>query len=144
MNKFIKKRILPRLAKRGFVLEDLIEREKIIQLIESLHPVKTQFDLIRLGPNEDGGYLVPDCLDDIDACFSPGVAWVSEFERDCLKRGMKIFMADNSVEKPDWDIPKEQYDFQKKHVGCTNNKHMMTMDSSVSYTHLTLPTILLV
>lgn len=41
-------------------------------------------DLIRLGPNGDGGYLVPDDLTGIEACFSPGVCATSEFENTVL------------------------------------------------------------
>ncbi len=128
MNDFIIKWILPLLAKRGFVLQKEMPKKKLIQFIESLHPRQTQFELIRLGPNKDGGYLVPDCLNGIEACFSPGVAQVSEFELDCLNRGMKVFMADKSIETPNWDVPEEKYSFQKKFVGSTNNEEFMTMD----------------
>lgn len=136
MKKFIYKTIVSLLAKRGIIFQQVIQKEKLREFIQQLHPVQTQFDLIRLGPNQDGGYLVPDCLDDIVACFSPGVAKVSEFEYDCLKRGMKIFMADKSVEKPNWDVPEDKYDFQKKFVGCTNNEDFMTMDSWFESTNL--------
>jgi len=143
MNDFIKKIVLPKLARRGFLLQKTVSKDKVLKLIERLHPVKTQFELIRLGPNRDGGYLVPDCLDDIEACFSPGVARVSEFEHDCLKRGMKIFMADKSVEKPNWDIPEDRYSFEKKFIGCTNNGAYITFDSWFQSTGLTSDTELL-
>jgi len=129
MNNFITKTVSPFLAKRGFVLQKAVDKEKIIQLIDKLHPVQTQYELIRLGPKGDGGYLVPDCLDTISACFSPGVAEVSEFESDCLNLGMQLFMADASVEKPNWTISEEKYRFQKKFIGCTNNEEFMTMDT---------------
>jgi len=131
MNGFIEKIVLRRLAKKGFTPQKTISKEKLIGLIELLYPVQTQFDLIRLGPNGDGGYLVPNCLEDIVACFSPGVAQVSEFEYDCLRGGMKIFMADKSVEKPNWDVAEDRYHFDKKFIGCTNNKDFMTLDSWV-------------
>lgn len=129
MNNFITKGIAPFLARRGFIIQKAVAKEKIIQLINSLHPVQTQFELIRLGPKKDGGYLVPDCLETITACFSPGVAKVSKFELACLNRGMKVFMADRSVEKPNWNISADRYSFQKKFIGCTNNAAFMTMDS---------------
>ena len=136
MNGFIEKIVLRRLAKKGFISQKAVEKEKVVELIERLHPVRTQFELIRLGPNKDGGYLVPNCLEDIVACFSPGVAKVSEFEHDCLQRGMKIFMADKSVEKPNWDVAEDRYDFQKKFIGCTNNEEFMTLDTWVDSTGL--------
>jgi len=129
MRKFIMTKVLPQLAKRGFTVQEVIAKEKLVELLELLHPRQTQFELIRIGPNGDGGYLVPDCLEDIDACFSPGVAQVSQFELACLERGMTIFMADASVEKPNLDIAEDRYSFEKKFVGCTNNEEFMTMDS---------------
>ena len=143
MKKFIPQVVLPFLAKRGFTLQKETEKEKVVDLIRELHPLQTQFDLIRLGPNKDGGYLVPNCLEGIETCFSPGVAQVSEFEIECLNRGMKLFMADKSVEKPNWDIPESQYSFQKKFIGCTNNQDFMTMDSWFNSTRLADDTELL-
>ncbi len=54
----MKKRILPIRP---------IDKDKVNKLIQSLYPYRTQFNLIRLGPKEDGGYLVPDDLDGIEA-----------------------------------------------------------------------------
>ncbi len=88
--------------------------------------------LIRLGAKGDGGYLVPDDLESIEACFSPGVSNVSEFELDCIKRGMKVFMADKSVEAPNLDIPKDRYSFIKKFIGTTNNEEFVTMNEWVA------------
>jgi hypothetical protein len=57
-------------------------------------------ELIRLGPDADGGFLVPNDLDGIEACFSPGLSFTAGFKRDCAELGMRVFMADGSVEKP--------------------------------------------
>jgi hypothetical protein len=46
-----------------------------------------------MGAKGDGGLLVPDDLKGIEACFSPGVNFVSEFEFDCLEKNIKVFMA---------------------------------------------------
>ena len=107
-------------------------KEKVINFIKKLHPVRTQFDLIRIGPNGDGGYLVPDDLNGIQACFSPGVYKISEFELWCLNHGMEIYLADKSIDEVNLDIPKDQYSFIKKHVGCTNNEDFMTLDEWVN------------
>jgi len=129
MKAVILKWILFLFAKRGIILQVVTPKKRIEKLIESLHPIRTQFELIRLGRDRDGGYLVPNCLEDIEACFSPGVAQVSEFERDCIDRGMKVFMADYSVDMPNWDLTKDKYSFEKKFIGSTNNEEFMTMDS---------------
>jgi hypothetical protein len=69
------------LAKLGYQLNSIntyatgvTEKTRIINLIQSLAPQTTDKALIRLGPNKDGGYLVPNDLDGIEACFSPGVS----------------------------------------------------------------------
>jgi len=129
MRNFVATQLYPLLTQKGVIVQKGIAKEKVVGLLQLLYPRQTQFDLIRIGPNGDGGYLVPDCLEGIDACFSPGVAQVSQFELECLERGMKVFMADRSVEKPNLDISKDRYSFEKKFVGCTNNEEFMTMDS---------------
>jgi len=120
------------LIKRGACLTEATSPDKILSLAKKLYPFAIDIPLIRLGTNGDGGYLVPDDLSEIEAVFSPGVAMVSEFELDCLERGMKVFMADKSVEKPNLDVPEAQYSFIKKFVGCVNNDEYITMDEWVN------------
>ena len=40
------------------------------------------FKLIRVGKNNDGGYLVPDDLNNIDQSYSAGVGLLTKFEKD--------------------------------------------------------------
>ncbi|MFN0125164.1 MAG: FkbM family methyltransferase [Verrucomicrobiales bacterium] len=100
------------------------------RLLRSLRPRQPSQDLIRLGPADDGGYLVPDDLAGIDACFSPGVSSVSGFEKDCADRGMPVFLADRSVEGPAESHPR--FHFTKKFVGATTNEAFMTLDDWVN------------
>ena len=143
MKNFFVKAVSPFLARQGLVVQEVVPKEKVIQLIKRLHPVQTQYELIRLGPKGDGGYLVPDCLDNILACFSPGVSVMSGFELDCLNLGMQVFMVDGSVDKPNWNISEDRYSFKKKFIGCTNNEEYMTMDSWFKSTNLPKNTELL-
>ena len=114
------------------VITKSTSREDIKRFITKLHPYVFEKGLVRLGPNGDGGYLVPDDFDGIEGCFSPGVSCISGFEFDCAKRGMAIYMADKSVEKPNLDLPTEQYDFIKKYIGVVNNDDFITMDEWVN------------
>ena len=66
------------------------------RMLTALHPQNTTTNLIRVGPSGDGGYLIPDDLDGLVACFSPGVSDISGFEVQCAERGMDVFMADAS------------------------------------------------
>jgi hypothetical protein len=132
MKKIIKKIIVSHFGKKGILLARATDKKKITNLIERLYPFQIQTDLIMLGPKGDGGYLVPNDLDGIEACFSPGVGIISEFELDCLEYGIKVYMADKSVEKPNLNISEDKYDFIKKFVGCTNNDDFITMDHWVN------------
>ena len=96
-------------------------------LLESLYPVKTKFNLIRVGGDNDGGYLLPNDLSGISLCFSPGVDVTASFEKDLLGRGIKSHLADASVDAPPDGL--EVASFTKKYLGGCNNDTHMTLAS---------------
>lgn len=105
-------------------------KEELNNFIKLLYPISTDKKLIRIGPNGDGGYLIPDDIEGIKACFSPGVSSISGFEKELADKGIKIFMADKSV-----DGPAEKHDlfyFTKKFLGATSNNDFMTIDEWVT------------
>lgn len=79
--------------------------EAVRALIARVHPIVPEKGLSRIGPAGDGGYLLPDDLDGVEACFSPGVSTQSGFEKECADRGMRVYLADRSVEGPPLDHP---------------------------------------
>ena len=103
--------------------------EKIKAFIRKVKPVQTNLPLIRLGGERDGGYLVPDDLAGISACFSAGVGGVYTFEKNCFDLGMEVFMADKSVKKPE-RIPSE-YHFLPKFIGHYNDDEFITINDWV-------------
>ncbi len=111
----------------------LTERPRIEALIQRLRPQYFEPGLIRLGPRHDGGYLVPDDLEGIAACFSPGVDRISGFELDCAGLGMEVHLADNSVEHP--AESHERFHFTRKHLGVTTDDVTMTLDDWVQASH---------
>jgi hypothetical protein len=100
---------------------------KLIKLINLIKPYNLGYDLIRVGPSGDGGYLVPDVLKKIKTCFSPGVGNVHGFENDLLERGIKVFMADGTVEKP--ILLNKNYEFLKKNLGGHEDDKTTTLNS---------------
>jgi len=108
----------------------LTHKDKLRSLLRKLSPILPGKKLIRLGPEGDGGYLVPDDLAGIEACFSPGVNVTSGFDKDCANLGMKVFLADNSVDGP----PESHslFHFTKKYVGVTTSDNFMTLDDWVA------------
>lgn len=145
MRKFLKRLVKRRLAERMDIpdseigilfsrnscVTELTDAGKLTSLIQSLSPTMGEGkELIRFGPEGDGGYLIPDDLEGIEGCFSLGVGKVSGFERDCVDAGMKVFLADNSVEKP--EDANNNFHFTKKHVAVTTSDDYMTIDDWVS------------
>ena len=104
-------------------------RFDMLKLIEGLKVVPIHEELVRVGPDRDGGYLVPDVLDGIDYCFSPGVADCSEFELQLAKRGIKVFMADKSVQSPS-DVH-ENFNFIEFYISSINSpvEQLITLDA---------------
>jgi|LakMenE18May11ns_1017448.scaffolds.fasta_scaffold9769454_1 hypothetical protein len=110
----------------GLYYEKITPKEKILELIKLLKPIKSQLNLIRLGSENDGGYLVPDDLKNIKYNFSPGVGNYSDFENDLLKYGIKSYMADYSVNLK--KINKNFY-FVKKYIGPFEKKNYLSINS---------------
>lgn len=108
----------------------LTNKKEVELLVHKLRPIYSDNKLIRLGPKGDGGYLLPDDLTGIKACFSPGVSDVSGFEKDCADLGMSVFLADKSVKQP--AEFHERFHFTKKHIGITTNDEFMTIDDWVT------------
>lgn len=77
------------------------DRGDLLSFLRKLKPIQNlKTPLVRIGPKGDGGYLLPDDLHGIKACFSPGVGNSTEFERDLCNMGIRCFLADGSVTKP--------------------------------------------
>ena len=118
------------LYQNGVYVEKATPVQRLQQLAHALHPVKTHFPLIRVGSPHDGGYLVPDDLKGISACFSPGVDVNSSFEVDLLlKTGIGSHLADYSVDGPPANFKPKS--FIKKFLGPNNNAIHTTLDNWV-------------
>jgi hypothetical protein len=103
-----------------------VKRERMTALVRMMRPLDGGHPLVRVGGAHDGGYLIPDDFEGIDYCFSPGVSQNASFERDCLDRNIKSFLADYSVDGPPEHLPGCQ--FTKKYLGARDTKTTMTLD----------------
>jgi hypothetical protein len=99
----------------------------VLALIRKLRPVDCGVNLIRVGADGDGGYLIPDDLEGIEYCFSPGVSTTSEFENHLADRHIKSFLADYSVDGP--TITRSEFVFDKKFVGSFDDESHFTLAS---------------
>lgn len=132
MKTFAKKALDTALAAVDGVPTRKTSSEALRKLIDRLKPRQSAQELIRVGPAGDGGYLVPDDLEGISACYSPGVNLISDFEKDCADRGMRVYMADASVDGPATEH--SNFDFRKMFVGATTDDVFMTVDDWVAET----------
>lgn len=80
--------------------------------------------LLRIGASGDGGYLVPDNLSGIEACFSPGVGVNADFEKGMLEMGIPCYLADASVDGP--PISSDLLHFEKKFIGSPQSDPRFT------------------
>lgn len=62
------------------------ELEAWHDILAFLRPKPSPFPLLRIGGQGDGAYLLPDDLEGIAACFSPGVNNFKNFEDELLSR----------------------------------------------------------
>ncbi len=106
------------------------ESSRLKEFFKAVKPVETNRDLIRIGGQTDGGYLVPDDLENIGICFSPGVSVIADFEQDLVNRGIKCFLADYSVEGP--PFKSELIDFEKKFLGPVEGDVFITLENWVN------------
>jgi hypothetical protein len=125
----LREKMIRFLLSKNIAVSPATNAESLHKFIRTLKPYNSDKALIRFGPDTDGGYLIPDDIEGIEACFSPGVSKVSGFELECANRGMKVFLADASVDK----LPEEHPDFifEKKFIGAVGTGDFITIDDWV-------------
>jgi len=83
-------------------------------------------ELIRVGGGADGGYLLPNILNDVIYCFSPGVEYTSDFEVELSEKyNIKSFMADASVLQP--PVSSSDFEFIPKFLGAKTGDDYITL-----------------
>jgi len=111
----------------GFTLSEQTARAAILELLAELRPRNCGKDLIRIGGEGDGGYLLPDDLEGIKYCFSPGVGASASFENHLANLGVRCFLADHSVNSP--PIARPEFTFDRKFIGSNQTEDSLTLES---------------
>jgi len=125
-DRLIRDSVIRTLGGAGLHIADRTAPEQVERVVRSLRPIDGGFELVRLGPDGDGGYLVPDDLAGIEYAFSPGVSTESGFEAALAARDMRVFLADFSVNGP--AVANPSFVFEKKYVGCLTDDTFMTLE----------------
>lgn len=111
----------------GFHASRATNVREMQELIQKLHPLDCGIDLIRVGSKGDGGYLIPDDLNGIEYCFSPGVSDVANFESRLADLSIKSFLADYSVGSP--PLSRQEFTFDRKFLGSSDRDPYFTLVS---------------
>jgi hypothetical protein len=111
----------------GFNLTEQTPPCDVLDLIRKLRPQDCGKELIRIGGSGDGAYLIPNDLEGIEYCFSPGVNTISEFENHLADLDVSSFLLDHSVDAP--PIARPGIVFDKKFLGCCDRDPFVTLES---------------
>ena len=94
-------------------VEKKTSKKNISNLLKMLLPYKTDFELIRLGDDNDGGYLIPDDLTNITKNYSAGIGNLTKFELD-LEKVYSISSKMVDINEVDPKLLPKKSEFQKK------------------------------
>ncbi len=95
----------------GIVIERRPPVKEILRTLSLMRPLNPGIELVRVGGELDGGYLIPNDLLGIDAVFSPGVDRTATFELFFANQGVDCFLIDGSVD--DAPIKHRRIHFEK-------------------------------
>ena len=109
--------------KLSYEIKKQTDHNDLRSFLKSLRPLKTELELIRIGRDNDSGYICPNDFENITTCFSPGVEQDSTFEKQLSEKyGIKSILADYSVDKPGEDCT--DFTFYKKFIGYGDEKYI--------------------
>ena len=104
------------------------------RILKTLIPKPCPVKLVRIGGANDGAYLVPEDLNGIDACMSPGVNNFKNFEDElAIKYGIKCHMCDYSSDPDMFATPliDGMQTFEKKWLDIDDEENSISLESWV-------------
>ena len=122
----IKSRIREVAFKRHILIDRLNSKVELEKFLSRFRENYVSCNLIRIGGDGDGGYLLPNIFDNISYCFSPGVDNTANFEKELSEKfNIKSFLADASVDQA--PILDKNFDFIPKFLGSHTNDEFITL-----------------
>ena len=100
-----------------------IDKKLFEKFVDKIKIYDSGHDLIRLGNQKDGGYLIPNIIENIHLCFSAGVGDDITFEQELKKKNIKCFLADGTVKPPNG------FNFLKKNLNIYNDEHNIDVNT---------------
>ena len=99
-----------------------------------MKPKPSPYPLVRIGGDQDGAYLIPDDLQGIRACFSPGVNNTKKFEDDLTtNHGIACHLCDftSDIEAMETPLIEGMQTFIKKWLDVDHGVDNITLDEWV-------------
>ena len=121
-------RFLPRLM--GIHLSKATIKAQIEDLLVELWPRESDAELIRIGSPGDGGYLIPNLLNGIQVCISPGIGSTSEFERQ-LASDFKIHSVLIDPIRSPVNLEIDKHTFIKKYLGVNRSSDYISLNDVI-------------
>lgn len=106
-------------------------------VVTFLAPKPSSTKLMRVGGNSDGAYLVPQNMEGISACFSPGVANRKDFEDELLEKyGVRSHLLDASSDVEQFQTPLKEglQTFRKEWLASKSSEGSISLDDWVEVT----------
>lgn len=108
---------------------------QVIDLLKELTPKNYGHQEIRIGGNDDGGYVVPNDFTGVTECFSPGCAGYWHFEEFLeTKFGIHSHICDSEDQRPK-NLGHKQ-DFEPYYLGPATEKNYITLEDWVNKVQL--------
>lgn len=116
--------------KFGYFSMKMIPRDEFQAYWAMLRPYSNGHQLVRIGSQGDGGYLLPNDMEGIKFCFSPGAGAIWTFEEALGELfGIESFVCDGTIEKyPAFHSLKS---FTPKNVGLAESENVISFESWV-------------
>ena len=131
----IKSKIIQTAFQNHYWIEKLNSEAELKDFLNQFRAHYISCDLVRIGGDGDGGYLLPNVFEKVSYCFSPGVDYTSNFEKELSDRfNIKSFMADGSGDKT--PFKDSNFDFIPKFLGAHSRNNFITLSDWLSQKEL--------
>jgi hypothetical protein len=103
---------------------------KVFEVLTLLRPYDIDVEKIRVGPRQDGGYIVANKFAPSQVVLSYGIGSQTEFDHHLASLGHTVYMFDHTIDAPKLTLPNMH--FVKEGIGIYDGDLVKTLD-----THLT-------
>lgn len=101
-------------------------QNELMRITRKLRPYKSSFKKVRIGTLGDGGYVLPDDLNNIDSLLSIGIGGEVSFDLHFAMQGIPIYQYDPTVDCP--PVSHSKFKFYKIAWGANNDESTRTLD----------------